>query len=129
MQPRNQFDSGKSAHGAQQLKLMSSTIPHGPCSLKESVRLRQVNARNPTTQIDELNHSTQATQPRNQFDSGKSAHGAKQLKLTSSPFYSGHAAHESIQLRRTAHGASAAQFEKLNCSTHTHNSGHAIHEK
>ena len=54
-------------------------------------------------------------------------HGAQQLKLTSSPFYSGHATHESIQLRRIAHGASTTQFEELNYSTHTHNSGHAIH--
>ena len=50
---------------------------------KESVQLMQVSRQSPTAHIDELNHSTQAMQPRNQFDSGKSADGAQQLTLTS----------------------------------------------
>ena len=51
---------------------------------EESVQLRQISPLSLTAHIDEINHSTQATYPRNQSDSSKSAHGAQSLTLTSS---------------------------------------------
>ena len=83
MESRNQISSGKTVNGDQPLKSTSSIILHRSCCLGIS--------------------STQANQPTE----------PKQLKLTSSPFYSGHAACESSQLKRTAHTALAAQFEEL----------------
>ena len=97
---RNQFSSSKSANGDQQLTLTNSarnksgsqgintthasqsmeiSRPKTSHGIQESDQLKQDCQRIPSAQFDELNHSTQATEPRNQFNSGKSADEAQQL--------------------------------------------------
>ena len=105
MQPGNQFNSGKSADGDQQLALTTSAKSRS-CSLgisstqasqpmenssshrrpqpkvghaaKESIRLIQASRWRSAARIDDLSQK-QVMQPGNQFNSGKSADGEQQL--------------------------------------------------
>ena len=84
MQPKSQFSSGYSAHkasapGAQQLSLTSPTTLIRPCSLRvnsaQSIQPTRPQRPEPTSS-EELNHTTQAMQPKSQFSSGSSAYKA-----------------------------------------------------
>ena len=121
------FNSCKSADGGQPLKLTSSTKNRSRSLKYQFNSCKSADGGQPLKLTSSA--KKQAMQPRNQFDSGKSTDGALRLTLTSSPFYSGHVAHTSNQLKRTAHTASAAQFEELSCSTHARNSDHTIHKE
>ena len=83
MQPKSQISSGyiatkASAPGAQQLTLKSSSTLHRSCNLRvrstQAISPLGLSAQSPATQNDELNHSTQAMQPRSQFSLDYSAH-------------------------------------------------------
>ena len=84
MQPKSQLSSGYSAHkalalGAQLLSLMSPTTLIRPCSLRVSSAqaIQPTSPQRPeSTSSEELNHLTQAMQPKSQFSSGSSAHKA-----------------------------------------------------
>ena len=64
-------------------------------------------------QNDELNHSTQAMQPRSQFSLGHSVHEPINSVRRAQPPNSGRVTQESIQLRRSAHSASAPGAQHL----------------
>ena len=66
-----------------------------------------LNAWSLATQNDELNHFAQAMQPRSQFSSGHLAHEPTSSVRRAQPPNSGRVTQESIQLRRSAHLASA----------------------
>ena len=59
-----------------------------------------LNARSPAAQNDELNHSTQAMQPRSQFSYGHSAHEPTSSVRRAQPPNSGRVTQKSVQLEQ-----------------------------
>ena len=78
---RSQFNSGKSADGHQQLAL-TTTAKSRSCSLGIN-STQEVSRWRLVARIDDLSQK-QVMQPGNQFNSGKSADGDQQLALTTS---------------------------------------------
>ena len=141
MQPKSQFSSGNLAHkasaprrpGAQQLSLKSSTTQLRPGSpganLAQAFSPRSLRS----SDLKKLNCSTQARQPRNQFNSGiqptkPQQHSFEELSCSTQTLSSGHATKKSIRFmqnnaKSTSRGESGEIKNKYSLRKRLHMSG------
>ena len=103
MQPGNQFNSYKSVDGDQQLPL-TTLVKSRSRSLRGPVQLRQVSRWRSATRVDDLSQK-HVIQPGNQFNSGRSADGDQPLALTTSAKSRSCSLRDQFNSGKSAHGA------------------------